>query len=144
MITDTRSNKTTTLISPFFFSLEDVKVYFHRSDQFLDLSGRMGYKIYKGETVQSQVSWHDVRWVWFWIRNDLVSNFPGIFFLCTTRIWILAWAGLAKVRSCYLVSIPSNPADQFFLITIKNNNKISKKWDCWVCQILQFTSKRQF
>ena len=44
-----------------FFSYEDVKVYFHRREQFLDLSGRMGYKIYKGETMQSQVSWHDVR-----------------------------------------------------------------------------------
>ena len=43
------------------FSYEDVKVYFHRREQFLDLSGRMGYKIYKGETMQSQVSWHDVR-----------------------------------------------------------------------------------
>ena len=28
-------------------------------------------------------------------------------------------------------------------ITSKNNNKIDEKWDCWVCQILQFTSKRQ-
>jgi len=40
---------------------KDVKVYFHRYDQYLDLSGRMGYKIYKGETVQTQVSWHDIR-----------------------------------------------------------------------------------
>ena len=44
-----------------FFSKKDVKVYFHRYDQYLDLSGRMGYKIYRGETVQSQVQWHDIR-----------------------------------------------------------------------------------
>ena len=43
------------------FSLEDVKVYFHQHNQFLDLSGRMGYKVFKGETVQTQVSWQDVR-----------------------------------------------------------------------------------
>ena len=31
----------------------------------------------------------------------------------------------------------------FFSLEVKNNNKIAGKWDCWVCQILQFTSKRQ-
>ena len=49
------------LIFDNFSSREDVKVYFHAQGQFLDLSGRMGYKIYKGETIESQVSWHDVR-----------------------------------------------------------------------------------
>ncbi len=34
-----------------------VKIYFHNIDQFLDLSGRMGYKISMGEQVQSQVSY---------------------------------------------------------------------------------------
>ena len=34
-----------------------------------------------------------------------------------------------KVRSCYCGSIPSNPADQKFFITSKNNNKIAGKWD---------------
>ena len=29
-------------------------------------------------------------------------------------------------------------------IASKNNNKIAGKLDCWDCQILQFTSKRQF
>ena len=37
---------------------------------------------------------------------------------------------IAKVRSCYRVSIPSNPADQKFFIASKNNNKIPGKWDC--------------
>ena len=44
-----------------FCSYEDVKVYFHRNGQFLDLSGRMGYKIYVKDKVQSQVIWHDIR-----------------------------------------------------------------------------------
>ena len=44
-------------------SHEDVKVYFHKNGQFLDLSGRMGYKIYKKEKVQSQVNGHDIRYV---------------------------------------------------------------------------------
>ena len=35
-----------------------------------------------------------------------------------------------KVRSCYRVSITSNPADQIFFIRSKNNNKIAGKWDC--------------
>ena len=43
------------------YSHVDVKVYFHGPGQFLDLSGRMGYKIYVNDTMQSQVSWHDVR-----------------------------------------------------------------------------------
>ena len=45
------------------YSHEDVKVYFHKNGQFLDLSGRMGYKIYKKEKVQSQVNGHDIRYV---------------------------------------------------------------------------------
>ena len=49
---------------------------------------------------------------------------------------------VSKVRSCYRVFIPSNPAARYFFIRSKNNNKIARKWDCWVCQILQFTSKR--
>ena len=36
-----------------------VKVYFHKPEQFLDLSGRMGYKIYLGEVVQAQISVQD-------------------------------------------------------------------------------------
>ena len=36
-------------------------MYFHRNGQFLDLSGRMGYKIYVKDVVQSQVMWHDIR-----------------------------------------------------------------------------------
>jgi hypothetical protein len=42
-------------------SLEDVKLYFHKSGQFMDLSGRMGYKIFKGEIAQSQINSHDIR-----------------------------------------------------------------------------------
>ena len=33
-----------------------MKLYFHGPDQFLDLSGRMGYKLYRGETMQSQIT----------------------------------------------------------------------------------------
>ncbi len=40
---------------------EDVKIYFHAPGQYLDLSGRMGYKLYTGETMQSQLSFHDIR-----------------------------------------------------------------------------------
>ena len=47
-----------------------------------------------------------------------------------------------KVISCYHVSIPSNPAAQYSFIRSKTNNKITRKWDCLVCQILQFASKK--
>ena len=33
-----------------------MKLYFHGPDQFLDLSGRMGYKLYRGEIMQSQIT----------------------------------------------------------------------------------------
>jgi len=39
----------------------DVKLYFHGPDQFLDLSGRMGYKLYRGETMQSQITVTDTQ-----------------------------------------------------------------------------------
>ena len=38
----------------------DVKLYFHANNQFLDLSGRMGYAIYKGQIVQSQITVQDI------------------------------------------------------------------------------------
>ena len=38
----------------------DVKLYFHAKDQFLDLSGRMGYKIRKGDRIESQITVKDV------------------------------------------------------------------------------------
>ena len=38
-----------------YFSLIDTKVYVHAKNQFLDLSGRMGYKVYIGERFESQV-----------------------------------------------------------------------------------------
>ena len=41
------------------FSHIDVELYFHGPDQFLDLSGRMGYKLYRGETWQSQITIRD-------------------------------------------------------------------------------------
>ena len=47
-------------ISTLFFSKIDVKLYFHGPDQFLDLSGRMGYKLYKGEIMQSQITVTDI------------------------------------------------------------------------------------
>ena len=44
-----------------FFSNIDVKLYFHGPDQFLDLSGRMGYKLYRGETMESQLMVRDIK-----------------------------------------------------------------------------------
>ncbi len=38
-----------------------VKIYFHAPDQYLDLSGRMGYKLYPGQEIQSQVNYEDIR-----------------------------------------------------------------------------------
>ncbi len=43
--------------------MRSVKLYFHRPGQFLDLSGRMGHKMYPGEVVQAQVNYEDVRMV---------------------------------------------------------------------------------
>ena len=38
-----------------------MKLYFHGPDQFLDLSGRMGYKLYRGEIMQSQITVTDTK-----------------------------------------------------------------------------------
>ena len=38
-----------------------VKVYISRQGQFMDLSGRMGYKIFPGDLIQTQVTHQDVR-----------------------------------------------------------------------------------
>ena len=45
------------------FSRLPTKVYLHRPGQFLDLSGRMGYKVFLGDHVQSQINYQDVRMV---------------------------------------------------------------------------------
>ena len=42
-------------------SLRNVKIYFHKFGQFLDLSGRMGYFIYLNESVQNQINVQDLR-----------------------------------------------------------------------------------
>ena len=47
-------------ISYILFSHIDVKLYFHGPDQFLDLSGRMGYFLYLGEIMQSQITVTDI------------------------------------------------------------------------------------
>jgi hypothetical protein len=43
-----------------YFSLIDAKIYVHAKNQFLDLSGRMGYKLYIGERFESQVSVQEI------------------------------------------------------------------------------------
>ena len=43
-----------------FCSHIDVKIYFHGPDQYSDSSGRMGYKLYRGETMQSQIRISDI------------------------------------------------------------------------------------
>ncbi len=37
-----------------------MKVYFHGEDQFLDLTGRMGFKIFPGQRVEWQVNYEDI------------------------------------------------------------------------------------
>lgn len=37
--------------------LESVKVYFHHREQYLDMNGRMGIKLKKGEQIQLQANW---------------------------------------------------------------------------------------
>ncbi len=49
---------------------KSVKVYFHADGQFLDFSGRMGYKIYVGSIVQAQLYTEDIRLV---IRLSLIN-----------------------------------------------------------------------
>ena len=43
------------------FSKRNVKVYLHKPDQFLNLNGRMGYKIHINESIQNQVNIQDIR-----------------------------------------------------------------------------------
>ena len=38
---------------------DDIKVYLHMPQQFLDLTGRMGHKVYKGDKVQTQITYSD-------------------------------------------------------------------------------------
>ena len=44
-----------------FISHIDVKLYFDGEDQFLDVNGRMGYKLFIGEKVQSQLMIKDIK-----------------------------------------------------------------------------------
>ena len=44
------------MLKHFNFRKRDVKIYFHKRGQFLDLSGRMGFKFYKGMRSEQQVS----------------------------------------------------------------------------------------
>lgn len=37
-----------------------IKVYFHAENQFLDLSGRMGYKAFPKQRVEAQVTYEDI------------------------------------------------------------------------------------
>ena len=46
--------------SLFHFSLIDAKLYIHAKDQFLDFSGRMGYKVFLGKRFESQVNVHEI------------------------------------------------------------------------------------
>ena len=48
------------LTNDVFCSNIDVKVYFHSRNQFLDLSGRMGHKIYLGKQYEAQVTTQDI------------------------------------------------------------------------------------
>ena len=81
-----------------------------------------------------------------WTKRQFLSHVrdgrwfePGY---CQNLFFIIIQRILTKVRSRYPVSITSNPADQKKNIRRKNNNKIAGKWDCWVCQILQFRLKK--
>ena len=40
----------------------DAKLYFHKINQFLDLSGRMGYVVHLKEKLQTQINTHDLRY----------------------------------------------------------------------------------
>ena len=46
----------------FISSLMDAKLYFHKINQFLDLSGRMGYVVHLKEKLQTQINTHDLRY----------------------------------------------------------------------------------
>ena len=45
----------------FIFSLINVKIYIHAKDQFLDLSGRMGYKVHIEDKMQFQVDMEEMQ-----------------------------------------------------------------------------------
>ena len=44
----------------FYFSLIDAKLYIHAKDQFLDFSGRMGYKVFLGKRFECQVTVQEI------------------------------------------------------------------------------------
>ena len=60
-----------------YFSHIDVKVYFHGRDQFLDISGRMGYKVYIGQRIQSQITVQAILQLDY--KNTRTGMFLGIF-----------------------------------------------------------------
>ena len=57
----------------------DVKVYFHSRNQFLDLSGRLGYKIHLGKQYETQVTVQDV------LQIDYKNVHNGIIFYESDR-----------------------------------------------------------
>ena len=79
-------------------SLRNVKIYFHKFGQFLDLSGRMGYFIYLNESVQNQINVQDLR--------SVFNNF-----ICKMRFMFL-------VTECYQrkLAIFSAPKKSFMII----------------------------
>ncbi len=42
------------------FSIEPAKLYFHRPGAFLELNGRMGYKVKQGQNPQMQLTLEDI------------------------------------------------------------------------------------
>ena len=55
----------------------DVKVYFHGIGQFLDLSGRMGYRVYLGQHIQSQITFQDILQLDY--KNTRTGMILGVF-----------------------------------------------------------------
>ena len=49
------------LICNLIFSLIDAKIYIHAKDQFLDFSGRMGYKVHLGERLEFQLTVQEIK-----------------------------------------------------------------------------------
>ena len=65
----------TLIIDPFVFfcSLEEVKIYFHAPQQFLDISGRMGHKMFKGKQVYTKVNYLDLHQLEKTLNDDQKS-----------------------------------------------------------------------
>ncbi len=88
-----------------------VKIYLHGKDQFLDLSGRMGYKFYPNMVEEAQVSYEVIQLFTRYSAIALVYILPQSAVKCFTayNIQFLCFA-MYSVPTTKATTVPTNPS----------------------------------